>query len=104
MHWFYLFLASISEIVWAVGIKYTNGFTKLIPSVLSIVFMLLSVYFLTLASEKIPLSSAYAMWTGIGTMGTVVLSILLFGEVISGFKLLSIFCIVSGVIGLKICS
>jgi len=104
MHWFYLFLAGISEIVWAVGIKYTNGFTKLIPSVLSIVFMLLSVYFLTLASEKIPLSSAYAMWTGIGTMGTVVLSILLFGEVISGFKLLSIFCVVFGVIGLKICS
>lgn len=104
MHWFYLFLAGISEIVWAVGIKYTNGFTKLIPSVLSIVFMLLSVYFLTLASEKIPLSSAYAMWTGIGTMGTLVLSILLFGEVISGFKLLSIFCIVFGVIGLKICS
>ncbi|MBF4692313.1 DMT family transporter [Fusibacter ferrireducens] len=104
MHWFYLFLAGISEVVWAVGIKYTNGFTKLIPSVLSIVFMLLSVYFLTLASEKIPLSSAYAMWTGIGTMGTVVLSILLFGEVISGFKLLSIFCIVFGVIGLKICS
>ena len=103
MHWFYLFLAGISEIVWAVGIKYTNGFTKLIPSVLSIVFMLLSVYFLTLASEKIPLSSAYAMWTGIGTMGTLVLSILLFGEVISGFKLLSIFCIVFGVIGLKIC-
>lgn len=104
MHWFYLFLAGISEIVWAVGIKYTNGFTKLIPSVLSIVFMLLSVYFLTLASEKIPLSSAYAMWTGIGTMGTLLLSILLFGEVISGFKLLSIFCIVFGVIGLKICS
>ncbi len=104
MHWFYLFLAGISEIVWAVGIKYTNGFTKLLPSVLSILFMLLSVYFLALSSEKIPLSTAYAMWTGIGTIGTVFLSVLLFGEVISGFRLASIFCIVFGIIGLKMCS
>ena len=104
MHWFYLFLAGISEIVWAVGIKYTQGFTKLLPSVLSIVFMLLSVYFLTLSSEKIPLSTAYAMWTGFGTMGTALLSVLLFGELISGFRLVSIFCILFGIIGLKMFS
>lgn len=104
MHWLYLVLAGVSEIVWVAGMKYTKGFTKLIPSVLSIVFMLVSIYFLTLSSEKMPLSTAYAMWTGIGTMGTALLSVLLFGEVISGFRLVSLFCIVFGIIGLKMCS
>lgn len=70
MHWFYLLVAGISEIVWAVGIKYTDRFTVLVPSTISIVFMFLSVYLLALSAEKIPLSTAYAVWTGIGTLGT----------------------------------
>lgn len=77
MSWLYLLIAGFSEIGWAVGMKYTECFSKLLPSIFTIILMILSFVFLSLALKGIPLSTAYAVWTGIGTVGTFILGILL---------------------------
>ena len=104
MSWLYLFIAGVLEIVWAIGLKYTAGFTRLVPSVITIVAMVASVWFLALALRTIPVGTGYAVWTGIGAVGTAVLGIILFAEPATAARLLSIGLIVAGILGLKVVS
>ncbi|AMJ39644.1 DMT family transporter [Anaerotignum propionicum] len=104
MKWVYLMIAGVCEVGWALGLKYTDGFTKLMPSILTIAGMIASFYFLSLTLKELPLGTAYAIWTGIGTVGTVFLGILLFKEPIDIVRLICIGFIVVGIIGLKIVS
>ena len=92
------------EIGWAVGLKYTDGFTKLWPSVITVLIMILSFYFLSSAVKTIPIGTAYAIWTGIGAVGTAILGIFLFGESKEFIRLFFILLIIIGVVGLKIFS
>ena len=87
MHWFYLLIAGLFEISWAVGLKFSHGFTKITPSVITVICMVLSFYFLALALKNLPLGTAYAIWTGIGTIGTVIFGILFFKEPVSAVRL-----------------
>ena len=80
MCWLILFLAGLFEIAWAIGLKYSEGFTKLTPSIITIITMFISFYLLSLALKSLPLGTAYAIWVGIGTIGTVIAGIFLFGE------------------------
>ncbi|MBE7926845.1 quaternary ammonium compound efflux SMR transporter SugE [Pseudomonas saudiphocaensis] len=102
MSWIILFLAGLFEIAWAVGLKYTEGFTRLVPSGLTIAAMAISVGLLGLAMKSLPLGTAYAIWTGIGAVGTVIAGIILFGESVSLFRLGSVLLIFAGIIGLKL--
>ena len=104
MSWFYLVLAGLLEIVWAIGLKYTEGFTKLVPSIVTAVAMIASVWFLALALRTIPVGTGYAVWTGIGAVGTAILGIVLFAEPATAARLLSIGLIVAGIVGLKLVS
>ncbi len=104
MEWFFLTLAGLSEVGWAFGLKYSQGFTKLIPSIFTIVGMITSFYFLSLALKSLPLGTAYAIWTGIGTVGTVILGIILFKEPFDINRLICIGLIVVGIVGLKLAS
>jgi quaternary ammonium compound-resistance protein SugE len=102
MAFIFLVLAGILEIGWAVGMKYTDNFTKLAPTSLTILSMIFSLYFLSLAMKEIPLGTAYAIWTGIGIVGTCILGVILFGESTSILKFIFIGCILVGIIGLKL--
>jgi quaternary ammonium compound-resistance protein SugE len=104
MNWLFLLIAGLFEVCWAVGLKYSQGFTKLVPSLLTLFGMIASFYFLSLALKSLPLGTAYAIWTGIGTVGTVILGIVLFKEPIDPLRLIFIGLIVTGIIGLKIVS
>lgn len=104
MAWIYLIIAGIFEIGWAIGLKYSEGFSRLGPSTATVGMMIASFAFLGLALRTLPLGTAYAVWTGIGTAGTVVLGILLFSEPAEILRLGCIALIVSGVVGLKILS
>lgn len=104
MAWIILFFAGLSEIGWAVGLKYTEGFTRLVPSALTITSMLVSIGLLGLALKTLPLGTAYAIWTGIGTIGTALFGIALFGESASALRLACIGLIVAGIVGLKLVS
>ena len=87
MHWMYLLIAGIFEISWAVGLKFSHGFSQIIPSIITVVCMILSFYFLALALKNLPLGTAYAIWTGIGTIGTVIFGILLFKEPVTAIRI-----------------
>ena len=102
MSWGILVLAGIFEIFWAIGLKYTDGFTKLIPSLFTIIAMLVSFWLLSLSLKTLPLGTAYAVWVGIGTIGTVIAGIILFGDSINIIRIISIAFIILGIIGLKI--
>lgn len=102
MSWGILFLAGLFEIAWAVGLKYSDGFTKLTPSVFTIVTMIISFYLLSLALKSLPLGTAYAIWVGIGTIGTVIAGIFLFQESMNIIRIVSILFIILGIIGLKL--
>jgi len=102
MEWFYLVVAGIFEVGWAIELKYSQGFTKILPSLLTIIGMLASFYFLSLSLKGLPLGTAYAVWTGIGTVGTVVLGAILFKEPIDIIRVFCVVLIVSGIIGLKL--
>ncbi|SDH46256.1 MULTISPECIES: quaternary ammonium compound efflux SMR transporter SugE [Bradyrhizobium] len=102
MAWAVLFAAGLLEICWAIGLKYTEGFTRLTPSVLTLAAMAGSVLLLGLALKTLPIGTAYAVWTGIGAVGTAILGIFLFGEPASGLRLASIGLIVAGIVGLKL--
>ena len=104
MHWFYLLIAGLFEISWAVGLKFSHGFTKITPSVITVICMVLSFYFLALALKNLPLGTAYAIWTGIGTIGTVIFGILFFKEPVNAVRLVCIMLIISGITGLKLIS
>lgn len=99
--WFHLLLAGLAEIAWAVGLKYTDGFSRPLPTLATIAGMVVSFYFLALAMRQIPLGTAYAVWTGIGAVGTVILGMVLFGESRDLARLACIALILAGVIGLK---
>jgi len=100
--WFVLFVAGVLEVTWAIGLKYTEGFTRPVPSVLTLAAMAGSVLLLGLALKTLPIGTAYAVWTGIGAVGTAALGIILFGEPATAFRLASIGLIVAGIAGLKL--
>ena len=102
MAWVTLFLAGLGEIGWAIGLKYTEGFTKFWPSVVTVVSMGISIALLGIALRTLPLGTAYAVWTGIGAVGTVIFGIILFGEPATAARLACIGLIVAGIVGLKV--
>lgn len=104
MAWLILIVAGILEIGWAVGLKYTEGFTRFWPSVATIISMIASMGLLGLAVRTLPLGTAYAVWTGIGTLGTAILGVLLFREPATALRLASILLIVAGIAGVKVSS
>lgn len=104
MSWTILFLAGLFEVVWAVGLKYTEGFTRLWPSVGTVAAMALSFYLLAVAMRSLPLGTAYAVWVGIGAIGTAILGIVLFNEPANAGRLVSLGLILAGIIGLKLAS
>lgn len=102
MNWLILFVAGLFEIGWAIGLKYTEGFTRLWPSVATAASMLASVALLGIAMKTLPVGTAYAVWVGIGAVGTAILGMLLLGEATNLGRLVSLALIVAGVIGLKL--
>ena len=102
MSWILLLLAGLCEVGWAVGLKYSEGFTRLWPSVGTAAAMILSVVLLGIALRHLPLGSAYAVWTGIGTVGTGLFGILVFGEPAAASRLFCVGLIVAGIMGLKL--
>jgi quaternary ammonium compound-resistance protein SugE len=102
MPWVILFLAGLCEVAWAVGLKYTAGFTRPLPTAATVAAMVLSVVLLGIALKSLPLGTAYAVWTGIGAIGTVALGIVLFGESASWPRLLCVGLILAGIVGLKL--
>jgi quaternary ammonium compound-resistance protein SugE len=104
MAWIYLLIAGLLEIAWAIGLKQTEGWTRLVPSVITVVLMIGSFYFLSLAVRSLPIGTAYAVWTGIGTVGATILGIVLFDEPRDPVKIACILLIVAGIVGLKVTS
>ncbi|EMD0889420.1 quaternary ammonium compound efflux SMR transporter SugE [Pseudomonas aeruginosa] len=102
MSWIILFFAGLFEVGWAVGLKYTEGFSKPLPTVLTVLAMLVSLDLLGLAMKHLPLGTAYAVWTGVGAVGTVIAGIVLFGESMALLRLASVALIVCGLVGLKL--
>lgn len=102
MTWLILVVAGLFEIAWAIGLKYTEGFTKLWPTAATIGAMVVSLGLLGLAMRSIPVGTAYAVWTGIGTVGTVILGIFLFGESANVLRLICVALILVGIVGLKL--
>jgi quaternary ammonium compound-resistance protein SugE len=102
MAWAVLFVAGLMEVGWAIGLKYTDGFSRLVPSVLTLGCMLASILLLGLAVKTPPIGTAYAVWTGIGAVGTAVLEIILFGDPATALRLACIGLIVAGIVGLKL--
>lgn len=104
MPWLVLVVAGLLEVGWAVGLKYTDGLTRFWPTVATAVALLASVGLLAVAVRDLPLGTAYAVWTGIGTVGTVIVGIALFGESTAAIRLVCVAAIVSGIVGLKLVS
>ncbi len=102
MAWIYLIIAGIFECVWAVGLKYTDGFSRLTPSLLTIAAMGISFWLLSEAMKSIPIGTAYAVWTGIGAIGVAVFGMLLLGEAKNAMKIFCICLIIAGIIGIKL--
>ena len=104
MVWLLLFLAGLMEIGWAIGLKYTDNFTRPLPSLLTVLAMGVSFWLLSYAMKTIPVGTAYAVWTGIGAVGTVILGIVLFDEPATPLRLLCVVLIIAGIAGLKFLS
>lgn len=104
MAWLYLFAAGVLEIAWAIGLKYTDGWARLWPSLATLATMGLSFLLLALALRSIPIGTAYAVWTGIGAVGTAILGMILFNEPRDVVRILCILLIVAGIVGLKLAS
>lgn len=104
MAWVYLIIAGLFECGWAIGLKYTEGFTRLTPSILTVVAMAISFWLLSTAMKSIPVGTAYAVWTGIGAVGVAIMGMILFGESRDVLRIISLVLIVSGIIGLKLVS
>ncbi|WP_426712611.1 quaternary ammonium compound efflux SMR transporter SugE [Cronobacter muytjensii] len=102
MSWFVLLIAGLLEVVWAVGLKYTHGFTRLVPSLITVSAMIVSIVLLSWAMKSLPTGTAYAIWTGIGAVGAAITGILLLGESASTARLVSLGLIVAGIVGLKL--
>jgi quaternary ammonium compound-resistance protein SugE len=104
MAWLYIFIAGLLEVAWAIGLKYTQGFTRLWPSVWTVVGMILSFVVLAQGVKTLPVGTGYAVWTGIGAVGTVVLGIILFKESADPLRLVFLALIIVGIVGLKFSS
>lgn len=102
MGWTYLCIAGVFEVAWVLGLKYTAGFTRLWPSAATLVTMGVSIYFLSQAVKTLPVGTAYAVWTGIGAVGTVILGMILFGESKGALRLVCIALIIAGIVGLRL--
>ncbi len=102
MAWFFLFLAGLCETAWVVSIRYSEGFTKIIPGVTGLLFMLVSVYLLSLSLKSVPIGIAYGVWTGTGIIGTAVFGMIFLNETHDVLKLLCLFLIIAGIVGLRI--
>jgi quaternary ammonium compound-resistance protein SugE len=102
MAWFILFLAGLFETGWAIGLKYTDGFTRLWPTVWTVVAMIISLWLLGIAVKSLPVGTAYSVWVGVGAVGTVVLGIVLLEEPANAARLISVGLIIAGIIGLKL--
>ena len=102
MSWIILFIAGLLEVVWALGLKYTHGFTRLTPSVITVTAMIVSIVLLSWAMRSLPVGTAYAVWTGIGAVGAAITGILLLGESASLARIASLALIVAGIVGLKL--
>jgi len=100
--WIILVIAGLLEVVWAIGLKYTHGFTRLVPSVITVTAMIFSVVMLSWAMKNLPTGTAYAVWTGIGAVGAAITGMVLLGESANPARLLSLALIVAGIIGLKL--
>ena len=102
MSWIILFIAGLLEVAWAIGLKYTHGFTRLTPSVITVTAMIVSIVLLSWAMRSLPVGTAYAVWTGIGAVGAAITGILLLGESASLARIASLALIVAGIVGLKL--
>jgi quaternary ammonium compound-resistance protein SugE len=102
MAWVILVVAGLFETGWAIGLKYTNGFTRLWPTVWTVVAMTISLWLLDLAMKSLPVGTAYAVWVGVGAVGTVLLGIVLLGEPANAARLISVGLIIAGIVGLKL--
>lgn len=101
MSWLLLLLAGLFEVAWAIGLKYTDGFSRPLPTLLTLIAMAVSVLLLAMAVKQLPLGTAYAVWTGIGAVGTVLMGILLFNEPATLARVLCLLLIIGGILGLK---
>jgi quaternary ammonium compound-resistance protein SugE len=99
--WIYLVLAGVMEVGWAVSLKYTEGFSQIIPSIITVIFMILSLYLLSLALKTITIGTGYAIWTGIGAIGTAIIGMLLLGDSKELGRVICIFVVITGILGLK---
>jgi quaternary ammonium compound-resistance protein SugE len=104
MAWLYLVIAGVFEVVWAISLKFSNGFTRLVPSSITIAGMIVSFYFLAVATKTLPIGTAYAAWTGIGAVGAIIIGTLFLDEPISLIRILFMIMILVGVLGLKFTS
>jgi len=102
MNWIILFIAGLFEVSWAIGLKYSGGLSKFWPTFFTAISLLMSILLLGIAVRNLPVGTAYAVWTGIGAIGTVILGIILFGESVEFIRLISLMFIISGIIGLKL--
>jgi quaternary ammonium compound-resistance protein SugE len=102
MHWFILLLAGLFEVGWAIGLKYTDGFTRLWPTVGTVLAMIISLGLLGVAMKSLPVGTSYAVWVGVGAVGTALLGIVLLGEPANAGRLVSLGLIVAGIVGLKL--
>lgn len=102
MAWIILVFAGLFEVVWAIGLKYTEGFTRLVPSIVTLLGMLVSFWLLSTAMKTLPLGTAYAVWVGIGAIGAFIAGIVLFNEALSAMRVISVLLIAAGLIGLKL--
>ena len=104
MPWIILVLAGLFEVGWAIGLKYTEGFTRPLPTVLTVAAMVVSLWMLGIAMKSLPVGTAYAVWVGVGAVGTAILGIVLLGEPANAGRLVSLGLIVAGIVGLKLAS
>jgi quaternary ammonium compound-resistance protein SugE len=102
MAWVILVVAGLFEIGWAIGLKYTEGFTRTWPTIGTVLSMVASVWLLGIAMKSLPVGTAYSVWVGVGAVGTVILGIVLFGEPANAFRLISVGFIIAGIVGLKL--
>jgi quaternary ammonium compound-resistance protein SugE len=102
MAWVILVVAGIFEVGWAIGLKYTEGFTRLWPTIWTVLAMIMSLWLLGIALKSLPVGTAYSVWVGVGAVGTVILGIVLLGEPVNGSRLLSVALIITGIVGLKL--
>jgi quaternary ammonium compound-resistance protein SugE len=104
MAWFVLVIAGLFEVGWAIGLKYTDGFTKLWPTVGTVASMIVSLWLLGIAMKSLPVGTAYSVWVGVGAVGTVILGVVLLGEPANNARIFSVALIIAGIIGLKLSS